>query len=68
MTLDHKLTVYKKLKYTYLDINSDAGQCDVAVNCTGLGARWLCNDAEVLPIRGQVGNDKSTYYLLTLFV
>jgi len=31
-----------------------AGQCDVAVNCTGLGARWLCNDTEVLPIRGQV--------------
>ena len=30
------------------------GQCDVAVNCSGLGARQLCGDTSVLPIRGQV--------------
>ena len=30
------------------------GQCDVAVNCSGLGARQLCGDSSVLPIRGQV--------------
>ncbi|XP_060532085.1 D-aspartate oxidase [Cylas formicarius] len=27
---------------------------DVVVNCTGLGARYLCNDHKVVPIRGQV--------------
>jgi D-amino-acid oxidase len=27
---------------------------DVVVNCTGLGARTLCHDDEVVPIRGQV--------------
>ena len=30
------------------------GQCDVVVNCTGLGSRWLCNDFRVMPLRGQV--------------
>ena len=30
------------------------GQCDAAVNCSGLGARQLCGDTSVLPIRGQV--------------
>ncbi|XP_077867253.1 D-amino-acid oxidase-like [Saccoglossus kowalevskii] len=29
-------------------------QYDVVVNCTGIGARSLVNDAEVQPIRGQV--------------
>ena len=31
-----------------------SGNCDVAVNCSGLGSRWLCQDNSVLPIRGQV--------------
>ena len=29
-------------------------ECDVVVNCVGLGARDLCNDEEVRPVRGQV--------------
>tara|TARA_Y100000588_G_scaffold166236_1_gene180205 strand:- start:1697 stop:2638 length:942 start_codon:yes stop_codon:yes gene_type:complete len=29
-------------------------ECDVVVNCVGLGARDLCNDEEVKPVRGQV--------------
>lgn len=29
-------------------------QADVVVNCTGLGARDLCRDDEVYPVRGQV--------------
>ncbi len=29
-------------------------ECDVVVNCVGLGARDLCNDKEVEPVRGQV--------------
>ena len=28
--------------------------CDVVVNCVGLGARELCEDQEVRPVRGQV--------------
>ena len=31
-----------------------SGQCDVAVNCSGLGARELCGDSGVVPLRGQV--------------
>ncbi|KAJ8942006.1 hypothetical protein NQ314_010235 [Rhamnusium bicolor] len=27
---------------------------DVTVNCTGLGAKYLCNDHKLVPIRGQV--------------
>lgn len=27
---------------------------DIILNCTGLGAKKLCNDVNVLPIRGQV--------------
>ena len=30
------------------------GSCDLAVNCTGLGARRLCDDKRVIPLRGQV--------------
>jgi D-amino-acid oxidase len=32
----------------------DALGADVVVNCAGLGARELCGDATVLPVRGQV--------------
>ncbi len=27
---------------------------DVIFNCTGLGARWLCDDEKVIPIKGQI--------------
>ena len=27
---------------------------DLIFNCTGLGARWLCNDLNVYPVRGQL--------------
>lgn len=29
------------------------GQCDIVVNCCGIGARDLLNDTEITPIRGQ---------------
>ncbi|XP_030765616.1 D-aspartate oxidase [Sitophilus oryzae] len=32
----------------------EVGSYDVVVNCTGLGSRFLCNDYQVVPIRGQV--------------
>lgn len=27
---------------------------DLIINCTGLGARYLCNDRYLVPMRGQV--------------
>ena len=37
-----------------MNAGSPLGQCDVAVNCSGLGARQLCGDTRVLPLRGQI--------------
>ena len=31
-----------------------AGKFDVVVNCTGLGARELCNDDKIAPVRGHI--------------
>lgn len=31
-----------------------AGKYDVIVNCTGLQARLLCGDKNLVPIRGQI--------------
>ncbi len=36
------------------NLNTFATNFDVVVNCTALGARALCNDVSVIPIRGQV--------------
>ncbi len=37
------------------DLNELSKSYEVVVNCTALGARELCKDDEVIPIRGQVG-------------
>ena len=36
------------------DLSSVAKNYDVVVNCSALGARTLCNDAAIFPVRGQV--------------
>jgi D-aspartate oxidase len=36
---------------SFTDINK---KYDVIVNCTGLGAKFLCNDNKLVPMRGQV--------------
>lgn len=36
------------------NLSSLASEYDVIVNCTGLGAKYLCNDRKLVPIRGQV--------------
>uniref|UniRef100_A0A182QAF0 FAD dependent oxidoreductase domain-containing protein n=1 Tax=Anopheles farauti TaxID=69004 RepID=A0A182QAF0_9DIPT len=36
------------------DLRELHGKYDVIVNCTGLGAKRLCNDHKLVPIRGQV--------------
>ena len=33
---------------------SDFGKFDLVMNCTGLGAKTLCNDRRLVPLRGQV--------------
>lgn len=37
-------------------INSfhDVDDCDLVINCTGFGAKKLCSDHDLVPIRGQV--------------
>ncbi|KAF5306431.1 hypothetical protein FQR65_LT07343 [Abscondita terminalis] len=35
-------------------ISELSGKYDVVVNCTGLGAKSLCNDKKLVPMRGQV--------------
>ena len=46
----------------------DEAQADhnIVINCTGLGARELCNDNELYPIRGQVVKVKPTGFDLVI--
>ncbi|MEP6681734.1 MAG: FAD-dependent oxidoreductase [Parafilimonas sp.] len=43
--------------FEHKEINdfNELSSFDIIINCTGLGARSLCNDASVIPVRGQVG-------------
>ncbi len=43
-------TISRKKVDTFFDLD---GKADYIVNCTGLGARELCDDKEVYPVRGQ---------------
>jgi D-amino-acid oxidase len=36
------------------DIREACEAFDIVVNCTGIGSRWLLNDEQVFPLRGQV--------------
>ncbi|XP_065055225.1 D-aspartate oxidase-like [Rhopilema esculentum] len=40
---------------------SELSDYDVIVNCTGIGARDLCKDSDVVPIRGQVARVKAPW-------
>jgi D-amino-acid oxidase len=37
------------------DLNALANEHDLVINCSGLGARKLCGDENIIPVRGQVG-------------
>ncbi len=37
------------------DFNELTDQFEVVINCSALGARQLCNDHSIIPVRGQVG-------------
>lgn len=39
---------------------------DIVVNCTGLGARELCNDTSLYPVRGQIVKVKPTGFELVI--
>jgi len=42
--------------------NFTSGQeFDVVFNCTGFGAKWLCNDSKLVPVRGQVMKVKAPW-------
>lgn len=45
---------------TVTDLEAEARRADWLVNCTGMGARELCDDQELYPIRGQVLRLKKT--------
>lgn len=45
-------TISSRYIKTFSDFETDG--YDVIVNCTGFGARQLCSDLKVVPIRGQV--------------
>uniref|UniRef100_A0A336MJL1 CSON000933 protein n=1 Tax=Culicoides sonorensis TaxID=179676 RepID=A0A336MJL1_CULSO len=40
---------------------------DVVVNCTGLGAKYLCNDYKLVPIRGQVFKVNAPWIKMAFF-
>ncbi len=42
------------IKRDVYDLN-DFNNYDVVINCSGLGARNLCNDETIIPVKGQVG-------------
>ena len=52
--------IYKLLKL--------ADSYDVVVNCTGFGARELCGDSLVEPVRGQVIRVSKKYDFKNLFL
>jgi D-aspartate oxidase len=43
--------VAKKTVTNFQDLEQNF---DIVMNCTGLGAKYLCSDNSLVPIRGQV--------------
>ena len=53
------VAIEKRVVQSFSEIND----ADVIINCSALGAQQLCNDTEMIPVRGQVGllEPKKTY-------
>lgn len=51
--LDAGGKVIKQKATSFFDIYQKH-KCDVLVNCTGMGAKELCQDQQLVPIRGQI--------------
>lgn len=43
------------IQETITDLQHLSKEYDVVINCSALGARELCNDEQIIPVRGQVG-------------
>lgn len=43
------------------------GRFDVVMNCTGLAAKYLCNDRKLVPIRGQVIKVKAPWLKMAFY-
>ena len=47
-------TMNVEIKQQELNSFSEINDADIIINCTALGSQHLCNDEELIPIRGQV--------------
>eukprot|EP00794_Sanderia_malayensis_P000291 gene291-917_t len=43
-----------KIEKKYIESFEEVAEYDLVINCTGFGARKLCNDMSITPVRGQV--------------
>lgn len=52
-----KYLQHKNVEFIKQNVNNlnDFSDYNFVINCTGLGARNLCNDKTIIPVRGQVG-------------
>lgn len=51
----------KVVKKSVQSLGQLQNEFDVVFNCTGLGAKVLCNDYKLVPIRGQVAKVLYTF-------
>lgn len=51
--LSHKNVLFEHKAIT--DLSELSSQADIVFNCTGYGSKQLCNDDELIAIRGQIG-------------
>ncbi|XP_015515244.1 D-amino-acid oxidase [Neodiprion lecontei] len=60
-TLKLQETGVKLIEKKINSINELSPSFDLVINCTGMGARYLCNDRRLVPIRGQVAKVKAPW-------
>ena len=53
--MDHLQTQQVRFTQQHINAFTDIKNADMIINCSGLGAKSLCNDEQLIPVRGQVG-------------